>query len=337
MSLPKYIINFDEFVELFKGDILSIVRPVIDSNYPQLNTNNIEAMLDDIKRMLPYEHYRGLRNRIDLIVYGSIDGVQKIDGRLLDIPPIIKDNIEIFQFDKDIYITGLSINQTGWKNNDRYSLETDKTKLIYNATTKELGEHKYLNTFFKVNAQTPIKFTLSNNSGNSRQTTIDLEYLESIDVTPTPIPNEPTVDDIRNDWDIAVVLDWESNSLADLDLHGFIDDKHVYFAHREDDNFYLNFDNTSHTTNTNPEIISVKGYMGHTLKIYVNDYNGIDLINPINIKIYHKTVTGKTILRVFNITLDSDRNYLNGICAINLSSLNITELDDRIRTMNGGI
>lgn len=43
---------------------------------------------------------------------------------------------------------------------------------------KEIGEHKYFNTFYKVNANTPISFILSNNSGNSRQVTVDLEYIE---------------------------------------------------------------------------------------------------------------------------------------------------------------
>ncbi|NFA14920.1 hypothetical protein EXM30_17090, partial [Clostridium botulinum] len=40
---------------------------------------------------------------------------------LLDIPAIQNDYIEQIKFDKDIYITGLHFNQTGWKKDDRYS------------------------------------------------------------------------------------------------------------------------------------------------------------------------------------------------------------------------
>lgn len=145
-------------------------------------------------------------------------------GILLDIPAIQNDYKEQFKFDKDVYITGLHFNQTGWKKEDKYSLEINKIKIIDNVTTKEIGEHKYFNTFYKVNANTPISFVFHNLSGNSRQIIVDLEYIDGEDSSITVEP-PPGIEDIDNEWDIAVVMNWEENTDADIDLHGKIDDK----------------------------------------------------------------------------------------------------------------
>lgn len=335
-GLPKYVVNFDELTHELKVNLLDLINNKLNEEYPSLNTNNLESLLGDIRNLLPYEIYRGLKNSIDVFMYKNIEGIQKIEGRIIDVPPLIKKNIEVFQFEKDVFITGLKINQTGWKINDTYDIEVDRKKLIVNASTKEVGEHKYFNTFYKVLSNTPIYFYLDNRSGNSRQVMLDLEYIEGLGSTIIDIPSIPTIKDIKNDWDIAVVMNWESGSLADIDLHGFIGDNHICFSNSSMEGFYLNFDFQSHVDNTNPEIISVKGFKNQHLDIYAHNYNGIPLTQDINIKIYNKKPYGTTLLKNIDFKLDNN-GYLNGICSIDLNTQIITNLVNQIKTINGGI
>ncbi|HCL4446196.1 TPA: hypothetical protein N2D04_001743 [Clostridium botulinum] len=324
MSLPKYIINFEELTEDLKNHLLSLIDDNIRTNYPEINTNNIQDLLQQLKDLLPSVQYEGLKKKIDTFIYRKIEGIQKVKGILLDIPAIQNDYIEQIKFDKDIYITGLHFNQTGWKKDDRYSLEVNKMKIIDNATTKEIGEHKYFNAFYKVNANTPISFVFHNLSGNSRQIIVDLEYIDGED---SNIPIEPPgIEDIDNEWDIAVVMNWEENTDADIDLHGKIDDKKVWYGNRSYDGFYLNFDYTSHKTNKNPEIISVKGYKNRKLHISIRNFNGVELKEPVTLEIYKYRPYGNKLLKKFNVNLDTNRD-LKEIFIMDLNTLKITNLN----------
>lgn len=324
MSLPKYVVNFDELTDKLKKELLGLIDDELRNKYPQLDTNNIEALLEDLKELLPSKQYRGLKNKIDKFIY-NIEGMQKIEGRLLDIPAIRGDYKEIFKFDKDIFLTGLHINQTGWKKEDTYDLEVNKNKIINKAATKEIGEHKYFNTFYKVNANTPISFILDNRSGNSRQVMVDLEYIQGTEITEEIKPPKiPTIDDIPNEWDVAVVMSWGNNSRADLDLHGFIGERHVYYGNKKEEGFYLNFDCTTHKDNNNSEILSVKGYKNKKLNVYIKNFNNIELKEPVNIKIYNKRLYGNRLLKEF--TIDLENNDLKGVCSIDLKTLGITNI-----------
>nr|WP_185903782.1 hypothetical protein [Hathewaya massiliensis] len=180
MSLPKYIVNFDELTDDLKKKLLELINNELKDKYSQLTTDNIKALLGEVKELLPSVKYEGLKKKIEGLIHIKYEGIQKIESKLLDIPPVIQENKVDFKFDKDIHITGLHFNQTGWKNEDTYSLVINKNKIIDNATIKEIGEHKYFNTHFKVNANTPISFILDNKSGNSRQIIVDLEYIKII-------------------------------------------------------------------------------------------------------------------------------------------------------------
>ncbi|MCW6076964.1 hypothetical protein [Clostridium sporogenes] len=324
MSLPKYIINFEELTEDLKNHLLSMIDDNIRTNYPEINTNNIQDLLQQLKDLLPSVQYEGLKKKIDAFIYRKIEGIQKVKGILLDIPAIQNDYTGQFRFDKDVYITGLHFNQTGWKKEDKYSLEVNKIKIIDNATTKEIGEHKYFNTFYKVNANTPIYFILHNLSGNSRQTIVDLEYIDGEDSSITVEP--PGIEDIDNEWDIAVVMNWEEDTDADIDLHGKIDDKEVYFGKRSYDGFYLNFDYRDHKTNKNPEIISVKGYKNKKLLISIKNFNGVELKEPVTLEIYQYRPYGNKLLKKFNVNLDTNRD-LKDIFIMDLNTLKITNLN----------
>ena len=336
MSLPKYIINFEELTDDLKKRLLHLIDDELRGKYPELNTNDIESLLEDLKGLLPSLQYDMLKKRIENFIYFEHNGIQKNEGRLLDIPPIVMENKENFIFDKDVFLTGLHFNQTGWKKEDTYTLEINKEKIIDNATTKEIGEHKYFNTFYKVNADTPISFILNNNSGNSRQTMVDLEYLIGEIVTPEPPiedptePENPTIDDIENDWDIAVVMQWEADTWADIDLHGIIGNKHAYFGNRKEENFFLNFDYRQHMTNHNPEILSVKGYKNEILKIYLHNFNGMRLNEPVNLKVYEKRPYGNNLIKEIDIDISPSRDVIKETIHIDLNTLEIKEINEDI-------
>jgi len=338
-GLPKYIVNWEELTEPLKYELLKLIDDAFKDQYPQINTHDIEAALEAIRDLLPANHYQDLQHKIDQFVYHKVIGIQKAEGSYLDIPPIIKKTQYDFMYDKDVFLTGFHIDQTGWKKEDRYNLIVNKQYLIKNAATKEIGEHKHFNTFFKVNANTPISFVLENNSGNSRETAIDLEYIEGSEITldpPPPPPDSPAPTDeywmgqIPNPWDLAVIMNWETCDI-DVDLHGFIDSTHVYYpqSKRDQNGLHLNFDYTSHTSNTFPEILSVEGNHGKTLKVYIHNFDGEPLSQPVNIKIYNKDVNGyPNLLKEYNYTLTTDRNHLYGICSINIDTLIITDIHD---------
>ena len=326
MSLPRYVVNFEELTNDLKKKILELIDDELRGKYPELNTNNIEALLEDLKELLPSTQYNMLKKRIESFIYYNHNGMQKNEGRLLDIPPLIMENKEEFVFDKDVFLTGLHVNQTGWKKEDTYTLEINKEKIIDNATIKEIGEHKYFNTFYKVNANTPISFILNNNSGNSRQTMVDLEYL----IGEIATPPEPPIDDIENDWDIAVVMQWEADTIADMDLHGILGNKHVYFENKKEDNFFLNFDSRQHMTNHNPEILSVKGYKNEILKIYLHNFNGMRLSEPVNLKVYEKRPYGNNLIKELNIDISPNSDMIRETIHIDLNNLEIKEINEDI-------
>ncbi len=332
-NIARYVINFDELEGLLKHIVLKDISDAILEKYPQLDTKNIEDMLSDLEDLLPSVKYKELQNRIYNLINYKQEGTQKIKGGTLDIPAIEGDYPIDFAFDNDIFITGIHFNQTGWKKEDKYSLEINKIKIINGAYTKEIGEHKHFNTYYKVNANTLISFILHNISGNSRQVTADLEYIEA--TTSTKIGNIG-INDIKNDWDIAVVMNWETGAV-DLDLHGFIGDKHVWYSNKDMEGFHLNFDFTEHETNMNPEILSVKGYKDSKLDIFIHDFNGKILNNPANIKIYSKKPYGNILLKEININIVNDKSYLQGICTIDLGTLEVTTLNKKINTINGGV
>ncbi|WP_039652312.1 hypothetical protein [Clostridium tyrobutyricum] len=330
MSLPKYIINFDELEDQLKKDLLQLIDDAMKGKYPQLNTGNLESLLSQIEALLPDEKYKGLKNKIEQFILGKYTGTQKIKGALLDVPAIVGDYKNEFIFDKDVYLSGIHLNQTGWKKEDRYSVEINKNRIIDRATTKEIGEHKYFNTYYKVNANKPISFILHNLSGNSRQCTIDLEYLEGKEILIDPkAPKNPDVNNIPNDWDIAVRMQWEKNTDADIDLHGIMGDMHVFFGNDSYDGFYLNWDYTEHETNGNPEIISVKGHYDKKLEIYIHDFNSVLLKNSVNVKIYEKRSYGIVLLKEYNIKVDNSSSLGYGVCSIDLKTKEITDMFNR--------
>lgn len=177
MSTAKYIINLDELSD----EIIKNVRDNLKSEFKViLKKAETERLLQEILLKLTIEEYKKLKDKIQAYIDNmQINGTQKIDGRIMNIPAVVNDYISEFKYSKDVYLTGITFSQTGWKREDRWSLKVNKNTIFDNVSIKEVGEHKYFDRKIKVLAKTPISFILHNNSGNSRQLYIDLEYIET--------------------------------------------------------------------------------------------------------------------------------------------------------------
>ncbi len=72
MSLPKYIINFDELTDNLKNNLLSLIDDNIRTNYPEINTNNIQYLSQQLKDLLPSVQYEGLKKKIHSLIYRKL-------------------------------------------------------------------------------------------------------------------------------------------------------------------------------------------------------------------------------------------------------------------------
>ncbi|WP_039242672.1 hypothetical protein [Clostridium botulinum] len=320
MSIARYILNFDELTLGAKDNIINIIKNKVHGGYKTLKMKEVERIVKEIDDLMPTLHLKKINYKIKEYLLYKYNGIQKDEGILLDIPPIKTQFQHRFLFDKDIYITGITINQTGWKIEDRFDLVIDKKVIISNGTLKEIGEHKYFNTYIKVNALKPIFFIFKNNSGNSRQVLFNLEYLDGDKITKKTDSTVPTIDDIENDWDYAVQLDWDRCE-ADLDLHAFLGKTHVRFSNKSECGIFLNFDFKEHITNESPEILSIKKCKenkNEIIKICVNNYNKEKLpFNP-TLKVFANGAFGTRLVKTY--TLNSNDLDFKEICSIDLKN-----------------
>lgn len=95
------------------------------------------------------------------------------------IPPI-KGRFKLFQYkpEDEIIITSIRINQTGWKAVDNWSLKAGKDYLVENVYTKELVDEKIFDIGYRTKEN--IDFFYDNNSGNSKEITVEICYLDEV-------------------------------------------------------------------------------------------------------------------------------------------------------------
>lgn len=148
MSLPSYIINFDEMKELLEEMLSNVVVKDVANLY----------------------------------------GVQKVKGFYMPIPAIQSEfKVVEYIPEDDIIITGVTYSQSAYKGNDYWELWINEDKLFENVYTKELGEQKHWEVINPVNSGNPIKVILNNQSGNSKHVWVDIEYVRLSDViVPNP-------------------------------------------------------------------------------------------------------------------------------------------------------
>lgn len=194
-------IDFSE-QELFEVDTSSIEIRIDDINNKNLIVNEmVEDLISTIKQATKEVKDLNDKNTIvldefndglqvfvddtiktreiveDILNLLQPSGTQQIRGFYNYAPPIKGDFKITFTVPEDIKITAVTYSQIGWKFNDAYSLIIDGTSVLENVYTKEVAEKKSLRMPSEVSANTPIDFILHNNSGNSRQLWLDIEYV----------------------------------------------------------------------------------------------------------------------------------------------------------------
>lgn len=175
MSTPKYIINWEELLDILEG------RFQVDIN--DIDLGDLENYLDEqIGKIID------LLNQILELLKDK--GIQRVHSISYHVPAVIADYKLPTRFNEDVLITGITYSQSAWKYQDSWSLEVSGNRLFDEVGTKEIGESKAMNVFYFVPAGTNIDIIFHNNSGNSRLVWFDIQYIGlSMDsYIPTPEP-----------------------------------------------------------------------------------------------------------------------------------------------------
>lgn len=171
MSVPSYIINWDEFAtELAKGitiDNVNIdnsgIEFLLETYFPE-----IVGLLEDI-----LEEIHLLRTKYD-------NYNQKIRG----FNAKTNENTLIFEFaaEKNMYITGIAFSHNHLEGIGDYfnlSVENENAELVFNQVSfKDALQHKHFNKFFPVPKGMKVRITHFNADNLEKHIWYDLEYLE---------------------------------------------------------------------------------------------------------------------------------------------------------------
>lgn len=184
MGFPKCIVNFDELVDGITKNI------DITDDLEKLLKDYFDKLLEILRQLLGFnyaQHSIGLHSYIPALQF---------DYELEHI------------FNEDVILTGITYSQTGWKVFDCWDLYVGDKLLFDGIFTKELGEHKVLNTFYAVSANSTIKIVHHNNSGNSKQLWFDIDYFKGIPDAPLPdLPPEPPTE-VGHKFDYLLRIQW---------------------------------------------------------------------------------------------------------------------------------
>lgn len=163
MSVPKYIINWEELLDILEG------RFQVDIN--DIDLGDLENYLDEqIGKIID------LLNQILELLKDK--GIQRVHSISYHVPAVIADYKLPTRFNEDVLITGITYSQSAWKYQDSWSLEVSGNRLFDEVGTKEIGESKAMNVFYFVPAGTNIDIIFHNNSGNSKLVWFDIEYID---------------------------------------------------------------------------------------------------------------------------------------------------------------
>ena len=147
MGLPSYVVNFDEIFGLLEDALKDVV-------------------------------VRGI---------SDIKGTQKVRGFAESIPPL-QGVFKVLEhtFSEDSVLTGITYSQSAWKGEDFWELWVGDDRVFETVYTKELGEQKHWEVVHPVEAGKTVRLLLNNESGNSRDVWVDLEYVELLGEIDTP-------------------------------------------------------------------------------------------------------------------------------------------------------
>ncbi len=309
MSIPKYIVNFDELAQLL-GNGINLSGTANTDELNKLVEDYFEKLLELLKKFL------------------GLNLVQQSTGIQMYIPALQFDYQMTYSFDDNAIITGITYSQTGWKVYDCWSLYIGNTLIFDRIYTKELGEHKVFNAFYHVKAGEIIKFIHHNSSGNSKQVWFDIDYLKE----------KPEC--IIHEYDFKIIMRWESNSYSDVDLFLELDTGQIInwqtgsfiLDKNKNNTVYFHEDHTKHNDKYDrkykPEFITILGKPADTAKVYIQNFNSEVITENITIDIYKKDIIGNDILiSDFSIKPEqvSENEDLIYICSINLINQEIYE------------
>lgn len=184
MSLPSYVVNFDELADAIKAYLENGVN--VDVGSITVPTDNMEDLLTQIRDKIQGVNYTDLIEALNALgvkldgLSGNlgISGTQKIYGEMLQVPAAAGDYTIEFTVPVTGEITGITTSQSAWNFQDTWDLKVGDTELFIGVRTKEYGENKFFNVFYPVTAGQKIDFVFNNISGSSKVLWVDFNILE---------------------------------------------------------------------------------------------------------------------------------------------------------------
>ncbi|MBU3185666.1 hypothetical protein [Clostridium estertheticum] len=184
MSLPNYVVNFDELADAIKSYLENGIK--VDVGDITFSTIEMERLLQEISGKIQGIDYNSLITALNALgvkldgLAGNlgISGTQKIYGKMLEIPAIRGLHSIEFKVPQKGRITGITYSLSAWNFQDSWDLVVEKENIFDKVRTKEYGEHKYFNVFYPVASGQIINFNLNNESGSSKVLWVDFNILE---------------------------------------------------------------------------------------------------------------------------------------------------------------
>lgn len=186
MGLPSYVINFDELSDLIKDYLNNKVN--VDIGDITFSTSEIEALLKEIKNKIQSVNYNDLINALNALgvkldgLSGNlgISGLQRIYGKMLEVPSSIGQHKLTFDVPRNGRLTGITYSLSAWNSVDSWDLVVEEVSLFDKVRTKEYGEYKHFNVFHPVKSGNKVEFILNNISGSSKVLWVDFNILEDV-------------------------------------------------------------------------------------------------------------------------------------------------------------
>jgi len=187
MSVPSYVLNFDELSELLKDYLQNGID--VDIGDLTFSTTELENLLKDISNKIQGVDYNALitaLNDLGVKLDGlsgnlGISGTQKIYGEMLEMyyhDETDQKNVIEFTAPAKGKITGITYSLSAWNLEDSWDLDVNGEKLFTKVRTKEYGENKFFNVFYPIESGQKIKFIYNNESQASRILWVDFNILE---------------------------------------------------------------------------------------------------------------------------------------------------------------
>jgi hypothetical protein len=222
--------KLDEIVGILEniGKNTESTRLTAEDIYNQMvkHDEELKVQLDDFqfKIQAMIDTLLDIHDLLEKISGGqTTEGRQKMLGDSIEIEKTPQITSREFVFEKDILLTGVTLSQSAWNNNDRWSLDIGGYNIFEDMYTKMRGEHKQLSKFYPIPAGTVILFNYDNTaSANSKWVWFDLEFIELLEDGNIVVPQEPAPpvkeDDIYIDnknlpCKINVKLNYETRDL----------------------------------------------------------------------------------------------------------------------------